>query len=86
MARLSSSDREELITLLSASKPSQYGSLGAKTTNRAVRSVIHWYVPLPKDEEAIIWRQAKLARLRAIDDVSVPEDELVEDAGLAEVA
>jgi hypothetical protein len=86
VAKLSESDKDELMALLSGSRPSQYTRLVSETTNGAVRSVLHWYVPIPKDQEAAIWKQAKLIRMQAADSVEVPDDERVEDAGLAEVA
>jgi hypothetical protein len=86
MAKLSQTDRSELMALLSGTRPSQFAALTGATQNSAVKSAIHWYAPMPKDQEALIWQQAKLARVEAANEVTVPDDERVEDAGLAEVA
>jgi hypothetical protein len=43
-------------------------------------------VPIPKDDEAKIWARVREQRLPTPLAASIPDDELVEDAGLAEVA
>lgn len=85
--KLSSSDRAELASLLSSSSPSQFKTLGSQTTNLRVRSILTWYRPLTDEEELRIWKLSRLARERAKKaETHVPEDELVEDAGLLEAA
>ena len=86
-ARLSQSDRAELVALLSSAKPSQFKYLGAKTENAAVKRVLRWYEPLRESKERTIWRKSKAVRGKAkAAQPELPLDELVEDAGLAEAA
>jgi hypothetical protein len=84
--RLSQSDRAELLSLLSTSSPSQFKTLCAKTGNATVMSILRWYEPLSEDSEQEIWRRSRLVRSKNKElEMEVPADELVEDAGLAEV-
>lgn len=83
--RLGDTDRKELATLLSGVKPREYAGLPDKTTNTALQKILPFYVPLDKQVEAEIWESMRAkgkAAVLAIPDV--PEDERVEDAGLAE--
>jgi hypothetical protein len=85
--KLGDTDRRELVTLLSSAKPSQFKTLRDKTSNSAVRSILRWYEPLKEEKEQAIWRKAKRVREKAkATQAKLPLDELVEDAGLAEVA
>ena len=87
MGQLAESDKAELASLLSSSLPSQFHSLVHKTDNSKVRAILHWYKPLTESEEQHIWKRSKEVRKRfekAMD--TVPTEELVEDAGLQEVA
>lgn len=84
--KLSVTDRKELLALLSSAKPSQFKTLRDKTTNSAVKSILEWYAPLKEKKEQAIWRKAKLVREKAkAAQAELPLDEIVEDAGLAEV-
>jgi hypothetical protein len=80
MLKLSVSEKEELLILLSSADPSQFGRISKETTNSKVRETLQYYVPLSKKEEARIWRRQKGELKRKSTDV--PEDERVEDAGL----
>jgi hypothetical protein len=85
--RLSASDRMELSALLSSVNPKEFSKLPDLATTQTLRSVLRFY-PLPtKSAEAEIWRLSKAHRdsNRALVE-DVPEDERVEDAGLAEAA
>jgi hypothetical protein len=85
--RLSDTDRLELATLLSNSRPTKFKDLTTVTSNPAVRSMIVWYAPLADAEEAKIWRSMKECRTVARNiSESIPDDERVEDAGLLEAA
>jgi hypothetical protein len=86
MSRLNRDERAELVGLLSSSRPSQFKALLPAATTPGVRSVLQWYSPLSKDAEAQIWEQVREMRKQEPKEAEVPEDELVEDAGLAEVA
>jgi hypothetical protein len=81
--KLSTSDRVELLGLLSSSDPKDFPKLRRLTNNSRIRSVLPFYMPKPKDEIAEIWRSQRLftAGEQKVD-TSVPDDERVEDAGL----
>ncbi len=82
-AKLSESERGELAELLSSVDPSQFGLLAELASSGALRSVLRFYAPRPKDELIGIWAKQKLL-LRGEDpsDLGLAEDERVEDAGL----
>jgi hypothetical protein len=78
IARVGTTDQEELLALLSSCDPREIG--GLRTTTRRVRTLLEFYNPIAKSEEAEIWQfQKRQSMVRQLD---VPEDELVEDAGL----
>jgi hypothetical protein len=84
--RVGSTDQEELLALLSSCEPREIGELKGRTSSRPVRRLLEFYNPIAKSEEAQIWefqnRQSKARQL----DGEVPEEELVEDAGLLDEA
>jgi hypothetical protein len=71
--------KAELAALLSSCDPRDFRRLSELTSNRRVKAILPFYVPLSKEEEAAIWKARKL---KANADDDVPEDEKVEDAGL----
>lgn len=75
-AKLTESDRAELVTLLSSCDPKDFKSLPKQATSSAVKKVLPLYIPISKEEEASIWakRRAEVA--------AVSDEERVEDAGL----
>jgi hypothetical protein len=85
--RLIDTDRHELNTMLSSVDPRHFAQLQKQTTNLSLRRVLPFYAIPSKAEEAEIW---EIMRARAkeskVDVPSVPDDERVEDAGLAEAA
>jgi hypothetical protein len=85
MARLSKSDKADLIAVLSSSDPSQFGQVPRDfQVSDLVRSILSFYRPLPKGEEERMWQlQRELIRNRQSVD-GLAEDERVEDAGLEE--
>jgi hypothetical protein len=78
-AKLSESDRAELLQLLSSRDPREFASLGSATTNRAVKALLPFYVPMPKSDLFKLWARSK-ARSTPVPEVS--DEERVEDAGL----
>lgn len=86
METLTDADKAELVTLLSSVKPTEIKTLPLRATSASVKKILHWYIPLPKEKEALIWEQARRTRDERLTAVTIAEDELVEDAGLAEVA
>jgi hypothetical protein len=79
--RLSASDKTELLTLLSSVEPRETAKLPKQTTNSQIRTILHYYKPLPKGEEEKIW-----ALQKNVSYSPMPEDERVEDAGLSETS
>jgi hypothetical protein len=79
--RLSPSDKTALLNLLSSVEPRDIRRLPGETSNAKVQSILHFYKPLSKDEEAKIW-----ALQKTVECPSVPDDERVEDAGLSDSA
>lgn len=80
--RLDTGGQRELVDLLSSCDPHQFNALGRHTENRAVRAVLPFYVPVPKDELAKIWAKQKELLRGATPELGLAEDERVEDAGL----
>lgn len=82
--RLSSSDRQDLINLLSDAKPSEFVDLPSKTTSSQLKEILHYYVPISEQEERKIWDSMKEHnKLHKQKEQPLPAaDELVEDAGL----
>lgn len=77
--QLSSSDKTELLKLLSSVDPRNIVHLPKQTTDSRLRKILSFYQPISKEEEARIW-----ALQKSIDQTPVPEDERVEDAGLSD--
>jgi len=82
--RLSASQLVELVNLLSSCDPRYFVKLHGLTRDTQIKSVLRFYFPLSKAAEAAIWaRRKKITKSKALE---VPEDELVEDAGLLDDA
>jgi hypothetical protein len=83
VAKLDSYERSELIELLSSCDPREFTGLSAKASTTAVKRVLPFYIPVPKEELYRIWEKQKdLARHKSLVAPALPEDERVEDAGL----
>ena len=86
-SKLTQGDRDELITLLSSTKPSQFAGLTKKTKSKRVAKILEFYLPLSEDREQQIWALCRDHRSKQREpEISVPEDQRVEDAGLTEAA
>lgn len=84
---LGSEERAELATLLSMTTPSGYSKLEGETLNTRIKRILRHYLPMDKGEEEKIWAKMKVHSKRLLSEIaSIPEDQLVEDAGLAEAA
>lgn len=84
-ARLSELDRKELVDLLGTCGPSEFPSLVGLAESAAVRRILPFYAPPIATELRKIWDSMKVRNQQSLDDiVSIPADELVEDAGLEE--
>jgi hypothetical protein len=86
-ALLTREESTQLAQLLSTSSLSKFKDLKSATTNSRLKAILNWYLPLSESEETAIWKKAKEARgTVAREKIQVPDDERVEDAGLAEAA
>ncbi len=84
MEHLSASQRADLVTLLSTAERSEYADNARALAGSALGRALWHYVPLTRKQEREVWEQARAAReaaARAAIEM-VPEDQLVEDAGL----
>lgn len=81
--KLSASDKDELKGMLSVT-PSEFESLAGKAGSAAVNSVLPFYVSPIKVELRKIWDAMRAKQAMLSEETTIPEDELVEDAGLAE--
>ncbi|MFD2262824.1 hypothetical protein ACFSM5_07990 [Lacibacterium aquatile] len=82
-AKLDSFELAELIELLSSCDPREFVLLADRASTNALKRVLRFYVPLPKEELFSIWaRQKELTRGEITADMGLAEDERVEDAGL----
>jgi hypothetical protein len=85
--RLSETDRQELIALLSDSSQSTHGAQVSSASSQTVRDILPYYQAISKYDEAQIWKSMKQRQFERVTSgvPEIPEDELVEDAGLSEV-
>lgn len=82
-ATLNNDEKAELIELLSSCDPRHFVDLPAKATTTRLRSILPFYVPMPKPALFAIWEgQNGPARPESVFEASLAEDERVEDAGL----
>jgi hypothetical protein len=77
LARLSPARRDELKQLVSSVDPRHFALLPDQIDDDALRSILRFYVPRPKEELMAIWAKQSPSAVEL-----VPEDERVEDAGL----
>ena len=83
--KLSMEDRQELGALLSGAPPSQYRSLEGQASSSSVNRLLHFYESPAKTELQRMWESMRDKQSQTItEEVAVPDDELVEDAGLTE--
>lgn len=81
--KLDGYERRELMELLSSCDPRHFAGLAGQATTAALKRVLRFYVPVPKDELFAIWaKQKELTRGEQTADMGLAEDERVEDAGL----
>ena len=82
--QLSEEDTKELVVLLSKSSPSTHGAQVANASSQRVRDILPFYQTISKHDEAQIWKAMKQFQFERPEIPNIPEDELVEDAGLNE--
>jgi hypothetical protein len=80
--RLSASDKEELLGLLSSCDPRNFGKLSQHTSNARLGNILEYYHPLGKQEEAMIWERQRALAVSKTSELGLAPDEFVEDAGL----
>lgn len=82
-SKLDGYEQAELIELLSSCDPREFVLLAGRATTIALKRVLRFYLPLPKEELYAIWaKQKELTRGEVTADMGLAEDERVEDAGL----
>jgi len=79
---LSNAERTELLGLVADRDPGELRSQLPHASSRRVRTILKHYLPLSKQEEAVIWARQKELKRHEHPSISVPEDERVEDADL----
>jgi hypothetical protein len=79
--RLTETDRAELLGLLSSCDPRHFHKLRDDADSNALRAVLPFYVPRPKEQWLGVW-QSKRAAMSEEVNRGLAEDERVEDAGL----
>lgn len=78
-ARLSDSQKAQLLQLLSTSDPAKFVHVIKTIDDRLLRNAFEHYIPPAKSVEARIWEEQ---RQRRAPTPEIPEDEMVEDAGI----
>ena len=84
MKNLSNSEKEELNLELSKTTASNFHRL--KFSNQKLQSILSFYIPLSDEEEQEIWVQKqKVTKINFEEEIYIPDDEKVEDAGYNDV-
>src|SRR5262245_33499603 len=84
VARLSASDKIDLLHLLSSCDPRDFGALQNQTRNARLRAVLKHHSRLSKQDEAHIWQRQREMLSDQMSEPILADDERVEDAGLEE--
>lgn len=82
--RLSSSEKQSLLEFLSTNNKADYKKECKGLEKKLASLVLDHYLPLKREEERKIWDEMKRIRADQEAVIEIPEDECVEDAGLAE--
>lgn len=81
--RLDGYERRDLIELLSSCDPREFAGLAEQATTVALKRVLRFYVPVPKEQLSAIWaKQKEITKGEPTAEAGLAEDERVEDAGL----
>ena len=75
-------DKSELKSFLCKFNKKTFDSELKLLPSGKVSKIAHFYKPLPVEEERVIWETQKKIKEEMSENLSVPKDELVEDAGL----
>ncbi len=82
MGDLDPDQKATLLVRLSAMHPSRYSELLAEENNPKVKHLLSFYVPISKAREREIWRAQRDLTAGVRDICDIPDEDLVEDAGL----
>ncbi len=82
--KLTKDDQRELATLLSNTRPVDVERAVGSADSKAVNRILPFYVSPVRTELQRIWNSMRTKQQACQGEISIPEDELVEDAGLAE--
>jgi hypothetical protein len=81
--KLSENERKELLCLLSSSGPSAYARLIGQASSSNLNRILNFYLPLSTETEKEIWNFMKSHKGSVLtEELNIPDDERVEDAGL----
>ena len=84
MKKLSNLEKEELNLELSKTTAGNFH--GLKFSNQKLQSILSFYIPLSDEEEQEIWVQKqKVSKINFEEEIYIPDDEKVEDAGYNDV-
>jgi len=82
-SKLTQSEQDQLRSLLHDVDPKMIAGQRLHASSARVKAVLQHHVPLPKETEAMLWqRQRQFKNAEENLRRNIPEDELVEDAGL----
>jgi hypothetical protein len=83
LAKLSQSQRAELMEMLAGYESDEYERLMQGCSDSGIRRVLRYYFPLTRAQERAIWTEARERKGALIAALDMPsEEEKVEDAGL----
>jgi len=83
LSKLDTTDRAELLHLLSSCDPREFAFLPRKTLNTRVKRILPFYLPVPKAKLFQIWEHQRAFPQQSLSPKGgLAEDERVEDAGL----
>ncbi len=84
MSSLSKGEHADLLDYLCGRDKKRYAKDLYLLRSGTLREAARYFVPMPKSEEAHIWKAQKRRRVEDINAYLVPEDERVEDAALTD--
>jgi hypothetical protein len=84
--RLKPYEQKELLGLLSSCDPKDFVTLSVKATTARLRRILHFYLPVSKEDLSLIWQNSKALTRESATNEGPAEDERVEDAGLDQEA
>jgi hypothetical protein len=88
IAKLSEAEKAELLSVLSAHEKSEYRAVARKLSDTKLKRLMKYYIPPSREAEREIWNKQKKAGATRFhsEEITMPDDERVEDAGLEEAA